>query len=126
MTIEKAQKDFDKLIEENQFTFTGTCTLLGNLIYHREWKKQVKVAWYGEMEDRLEVRIMMSYGYPLVVVKRNGREDPKFIRDYSSPKRAMNAIREIVRCAGFDWYGGGQHVGRRYHPHRRQGIPILG
>jgi hypothetical protein len=37
------------------------------------------------------------------VVKRNGREDPKFIRDYSSPKRAMNAIREIVRCAGFEW-----------------------
>ena len=103
MTLEKAQKDFDRLIEENQFTFTGTCTPLGNLIYHSQWQKQVKVAWYGEMEDRLEVRIMLSYGYPLVVVKRNGREDPKFIRDYSSPKRAMNAIREIVRCAGFEW-----------------------
>ena len=75
MTIEKAQKDFDKLIEENQFIFTGTCTPLGNLIYHRQWQKQVKVAWYGEMEDRLEVRIMLSYGYPLVVVKRNGNRE---------------------------------------------------
>ena len=35
--------------------------------------------------------------------KRNGKQDPKFMRDYSSPKRAMNAIREIVRCAGFEW-----------------------
>ena len=103
MTIEKAQKDFDELIEKNGFSFTGTCTPLGNLIYHRQWHRKVKVAWYGEQDDHLEVRIMLSYGYPLVVVKRNGREDPKFIRDYSSPKRAMNAIREIVRCAGFDW-----------------------
>ena len=45
----------------------------------------------------------MSYGYPLVVVKRNGKQEPRFMRDYSSPKRAMSAIKEIVRCAGFDW-----------------------
>ena len=102
MTIEKAQKDFDRLIEENGFTY-ATTTDLGHRIYHREWCRKVQVAWQGEQEDRLEVRIMLSYGYPLVVVKRNGREDPKFIRDYSSPKRAMNAIREIVRWAGFDW-----------------------
>ena len=40
---------------------------------------------------------------PLVVVKRDGKQDPKFMRDYSSPKRAMNAIREIVKYAGFEW-----------------------
>ena len=34
---------------------------------------------------------------------RSFTSDPKFMRDYSSPKRAMNAIREIVRCAGFEW-----------------------
>ena len=39
----------------------------------------------------------------LASVKRNGRDDPKFIRDYSSPKRAMNAAKEIVTFAGFEW-----------------------
>ncbi len=29
----------------------------------------------------------------------NGR--PLGMRDYSSPKRAINAIREILRCAGY-------------------------
>ena len=102
MTLEKAQKDFNELIAKNGFTYTAT-TDLGHEIYHREWKRKVQVAWYGEQEETLEVRIMLSYGYPLVVVKRNGKQDPKFMRDYSSPKRAMNAIREIVRCAGFEW-----------------------
>lgn len=102
MTLEKAQKDFNELIAKNGFTYTAT-TDLGHDIYHREWKRKVQVAWYGEQEETLEVRIMLSYGYPLVVVKRNGKQDPKFVRDYSSPKRAMNAIREIVRCAGFEW-----------------------
>lgn len=102
MTIEKAQKDFDELIAKNSFTYVTT-TDLGHSIYHREWKRKVQVAWYGEQDDTLEVRITLSYGYPLVVVKRNGKQDPKFMRDYSSPKRAMNAIREIVRFAGFEW-----------------------
>ena len=102
MTIEKAQKDFDELIEKNGFTYVTT-TDLGHSIYHREWHRKVQVAWYGEQDDTLEVRITLSYGYPLVVVKRNGKQDPKFMRDYSSPKRAMNAIREIVRWAGFEW-----------------------
>lgn len=103
MTIEKAQKDFDELIEKNHFTYTGTTTDLGHRIYHRQWQRKVQGAWYGEQDDTLEVRIMLSYSYPLVAVKRNGRDDPKFIRDYSSPKRAMNAIRAIVRCARFEW-----------------------
>ena len=102
MTIEKAQKDFDELIAKNGFTYVTT-TDLGHSIYHREWHRKVQVAWYGEQDDTLEVRITLSYGYPLVLVKRNGKQDPKFMRDYSSPKRAMNAIREIVRCAGFEW-----------------------
>lgn len=102
MTMERAQADFDKLVAENGFTQTAT-TDLGHIIYHREWAKKVQVAWYGEQDDTLELRITLSYGYPLVVVKRNGRQEPKFMRDYSSPKRAFNAMREIVRCAGFEW-----------------------
>ena len=102
MTLEKAQEDFNELIAKNGFTLAGQ-TNEGNPIYHKIWTKKVQVAWYGEQEDTLEIRIMLSYTYPLVVVKRNGKQEPRFMRDYSSPKRAMNAIREIVRCAGFEW-----------------------
>ena len=103
MTIEKAQKDFDELIAKNGFTLAGYTSDTGNPIYHKVWKRTVQISWQGGQEDTLDVRILLSYEYPLVVVKRNGRQDPKFIRDYSSLKRAMNAIREIVRFAGFEW-----------------------
>ena len=53
------------------------------------------------MEGILEIRIMLSGIYPLMTVKRNGKVQG-FIRDYTSPKRAFNAIREIVRWAGFE------------------------
>lgn len=93
MNKEKAQKDFDKLIADNGFTLAGCTSDTGIPIYHRVWNRP---------EDELEVRIMLSGTYPLVTIKRNGRIDNKVIRDYTSPKRAMNAVREIVRCAGFE------------------------
>lgn len=46
---------------------------------------------------------MLSHTYALVTVRHNGNDDPKFIRDYSSPKRAMSAIRTMVRNRGFIW-----------------------
>ena len=61
----------------------------------------MQVAWYGETTDRLEIRMWNSYGYPMVRVIRNGRPEDK-ARYYSSPNRAMNAIAEIARCAGYD------------------------
>lgn len=94
MTTEQAQTDFDKLITENSFALVGHAADTGNPIYQRTWKKR---------EKELEIRIRLSFGYPLVSVKRNGKLERNLIRDYSSPKRAMNAIREIVRCAGFEW-----------------------
>ena len=39
----------------------------------------------------------------LASIKINGKEDPKFIRDYSSPKRAISAIQSTVRRAGYEW-----------------------
>lgn len=94
MTTEQAQKDLDNLIAENGFTIAGYTDDTNSPIYQRTWKKQ---------ENELEIRIRLSFGYPLVSVKRNGKLESNLIRDYSSPKRAMNAIREIVRCAGFEW-----------------------
>ncbi len=102
MTKEQAQADFDMLIAKNGFALAGYATDTGNPIYNRIWTKQVEVAWQGEQTDKLEVRIYLSYGVPLVAVKHNDRLERGLLRDYSSPKRAMNAIREIVRCAGFE------------------------
>ena len=46
---------------------------------------------------------MLSGTYTLASIRINGKEDPKFIRDYSSPKRAMSAIQTTVRRAGYEW-----------------------
>lgn len=94
MTIEKAQKDFVELIQKNGFTEAAKTTDTQNTVYHREWTYE---------GDKLEIRMMLCGTAVLATARRNGHDDPKFIRDYSSPKRAMNAIREIVRFAGFEW-----------------------
>ena len=103
MTIEKAQRDFNQMIIRNGFTEAAKTTDTHNTVYHREWTREVDVAWHGKQQDTLEIRMMLCGTAVLAAVRRNGRDDPKFIRDYSSPKRAMKAIREIVRFAGFEW-----------------------
>ena len=103
MTLEKAQKDFMELIVKNGFTEAAKTTDTQNTVYHREWTREVEVAWYGKQQDTLEIRMMLCGTAVLASVRRNGKDDPKFIRDYSSPKRAMNAAREIVTFAGFEW-----------------------
>ena len=94
MTIEKAQRDFNQMIMRNGFTEAGYTRDINRIIYHREWR---------EDDATLEVRMMFSGTYTLVSVKHNGKADPKFVRDYSSPKRAMSAIRTMVLNAGFSW-----------------------
>lgn len=94
MTIEKAQRDFNQVIMRNGFTEAGYTRDTNIIIYYKIWK---------EDDATLEVRMMFSGTYTLVSVKHNGKADPKFIRDYSSPKRAMSAIRTMVLNAGFSW-----------------------
>ena len=62
MTTGQAQKDFDRLIAENGFSLTRHASDVGNPIYQRTWKKQ---------ENELEIRIRLSFGYPMVSVKLN-------------------------------------------------------
>lgn len=94
MTIEQAKRDFNQMIIKNGFTEAARTTDTNNIIYHRAWQKE---------DETLEVRIMLSHTYALVTVRHNGNDDPKFIRDYSGPKRAMSAIRTMVRNRGFIW-----------------------
>jgi len=101
MTLEKASKDMNALVAQHDFKYEGETTYDGHQIFTRRWKQKTQVAWYGESESTLEIKISMSYGVPLVRIIRDGRSEDR-ARDYSSPKRAFNAIGEIVRCAGFE------------------------
>ena len=101
MTLEKATKDMQALVAQHGFNYEGELTYDGRQIFTRRWMKKVDVVWYGERECTLEIKLSMSYGIPLVRIIRNGRREDT-LRDYSSPKRAFNAISEIVRCAGFE------------------------
>lgn len=101
MTLEKATKDMQELVEKHGFQYEGELTYDGRQIFTRRWAKKIEVVWYGESKSTLEIKISMSYGIPLVRIIRDGRSEDR-PRDYSSPKRAFNAIGEIVRCAGFE------------------------
>ena len=94
MTIEKAQRDFGQEITKNGFTEAARTTDTNIIVYHRVWSNDSKT---------LEIRIILSGTYTLASIKINGKEDPKFIRDYSSPKRAISAIQSTVRRAGYEW-----------------------
>ena len=77
----------------------GKTTYDGGFIYEREWRKTTDLAWYGEKESTYRIEGYESYGTPIIRLYENDR--PLGMRDYSSPKRAINAIREILRCAGY-------------------------
>lgn len=100
-SMETMKVTFVKLMSENGFTPTGDKTHEGGTIYAREWRKVSQVAFYGERESTFRITASESYGYPLIRIFENGR--PKDVRDYSSPKRAMNAIREIIQYAGYQF-----------------------
>lgn len=59
MTLEKAQKDFMELIAKNGFTEAAKTTDTQNTVYHREWAREVEVAWHGKQQDTLEIRMML-------------------------------------------------------------------
>ena len=48
MTIEKANKDFNQLIEQNGFINTGAKTPTGCEVYSREWNRKVQITSIGE------------------------------------------------------------------------------
>ena len=101
MTLEKATKDMQELVEKHDFQYEGELTYDGRQIFTRRRAKKIEVVWYGESESTLEIKISMSYGSPRVRIIRDGRREDR-PRDYSSPQRAFNAIGDIVRCAGFE------------------------
>lgn len=93
MRTEKAQAEFEKLINKYNFTVSARTSDSGIPVYHRVWSRE---------NETLEIRILLSGDYPLMTVRRNGAPDPKFIRDYQNPKSAFDTIRKIITAAGFE------------------------
>ena len=93
MRTEKAQAEFEKLINKYSFTVAARTIDSGIPVYHREWNRE---------NETLEIRILLSGEYPLMTVRKNGNPDPRFIRDYQNPKSAFSAIRKIIIAAGFE------------------------
>lgn len=94
------QAVFEELMRENGFQYLGATTNDGNFMYERTWRHTSDVAFYGPMESTYKVVAYIAYGTPIIQLFQNGRA--LGTRDYSSPKRALNAIREILRCAGYE------------------------
>ena len=51
----------------------------------------------------MEIRMMVCGRAVLASVRKNGNDDPEFIRDYSSIAVALKAFKSIVADSGFEW-----------------------
>ena len=99
-TIAMKQAAFEELMREHGFQYLGATTYDGSFIYQRTWHRTGEVAFYAPMESTYKIMAHISYGVPIIQLFEDGRA--LGTRDYSSPKRAINAIREILRCAGYE------------------------
>lgn len=95
----KNKVSFAEVMQQNGFQYMGKTTYDGRFIYEREWRRSIDGLWRSETESTYRIEGYESYGTPIIRLYENGR--PLGTRDYSSPKRAINAIREILRCAGY-------------------------
>ena len=93
--------NFAEIMQQNGFQYTGKTSYDGQFIFGREWRKTSNVLWYGEMESCFRIEAYESYGYPMVTLYENGRQIDR--RDYSSPKRCINALREILKIRGYEF-----------------------
>ena len=100
-TLEQINAEFTNLMAENGFTKNGESLYGGCEVYSRIWKKEMDVVWQGRKESSLEIKAEEKYGIPSARIFKNGNLESH--RYYSSPKRMINALRNIVAHAGFDF-----------------------
>jgi hypothetical protein len=82
------------MIEKNGFTVAGHTSDTQNTVYHRVWTKA---------GSTMEIRMMVCGSAVLASVRKNGHDDPEFIRDYSSVQTALAVFKDIVVRAGYEW-----------------------
>lgn len=102
MTTEKARADFNELAARLGLEQTETTELNGKTlpVFTRRFSKTEEVAWYGLHETTLELKVyFFGSQYVAATFSINGRAPE--LREYTTPKRAANALEELLRCAGF-------------------------
>jgi len=100
-TSEQKNAEFIDLLTANGFTLSDETTHDGRPVYSRSWSKQVQVVWYGQQESTMEIRADIAWGIPAIRIFKNSRFEDH--RCHTSPKRCVNAMREIVSYAGFEF-----------------------
>ena len=100
-TVEQLTKEFTEIMKANGFEATNETDYAGNILYSRRWQRTAEVFMYGTTRHEYEIVASISDGYPMIRMYEDGRQIDR--RDYSSPKRALNAMKEIIRCAGYEF-----------------------
>ena len=100
-TPEQMKAEFIRLLEQNGFALSGEGIYGSDPYYARSWSKEVEVLWHGKYEHTMEIRAEFRWGDPRIIIYRDGRLQDS--RSYTSPKRCLNAAREIVSFAGFEF-----------------------
>jgi len=100
-TPEQMKAEFIRLLEQNDFALRGEGIHGCDPYYARSWSKEVEVLWHGKCERTMEIRAEFRWGDPRIIIYRDGRLQDS--RSYTSPKRCLNAAREIVGYAGFEF-----------------------
>jgi hypothetical protein len=103
-TPAQQKAEFFRLLPQNGFIINNEALQADPPVYTRHWSKQVEVLWHGTCESTMEIRACIQWGDPCIKIFMDGRF--KDSRSYTSPKRCINAIREIVSFAGFDFEEG--------------------
>lgn len=89
MTIEKANKDFNQLVEQSGFTNTGAITPTGCEVYSREWNRKVQVAWYSDSADTLAIKIWICLAGGTIYVIENAVSPAAKETGYEKLKRMV-------------------------------------
>ena len=103
-TTAQRQAEFITLMGQNGYALSDKQTHGGGDIYTRTWNRVFNVAWHGQKECSITIEVYEDLGYPIARIYHNGKMSG--CRDYSSPKRAVNALREVVKFAGYDYNEG--------------------
>ena len=98
-SLEQINREFNEIMAICGLRATNRTDYSGNTLYFRRWKCGTSTE--GNAGDQHEYMILASCqnGIPTIWVYQDGRRID--LREYCSPKRAINGIKDIIRRAGY-------------------------
>jgi len=95
------EQELINLVQYDGFSLSTDRTVDDRPIYERTWTREDNVLWIGKFNAWLKIQVFVRSGSTIINISSNCHVKEGF-RHYSSPKRAYNAIQEIVLYARFD------------------------